>query len=367
MMSSRLRSMLIVLLMIAAIGGLPAVVPRADAAGRNVTVATREVTPFVMSEGDLKSGFTIDLLDEVAKHTGWTYTYITEGSVKELLEAVAQRRADMGASAVSITGERARAFDFSQPILNAGLQIVAPVANTEHASPGLIDFLTLLFSKTMAVWLLTALALTVVPAHVIWLLERGDPGSMVSTKYFPGIFQAFGWGLGMLSAAPFDPPQRWPIRAVTVLWTFVSIIFAAYYTAILTTNLTVARLDSQIKSPSDLVGKSVCTVANTTSATALNKIGVSFTGQPKIDDCFSGFEKNEFEAVVYDAPVLQYYVAHRGEGIADLAGPVFKDEDYGVAFPIGSDLRRQFDDALLAVQEDGEFDRLKQKWFGSAP
>ena len=29
-------------------------------------------------------------------------------------------------------------------------------------------------------------------------------------------------------------------------------------------------------------------------------------------------------------------------------------------------LRREFDDALLAVQEDGEFDRLKQKWFGSA-
>ena len=271
----------------------------------------------------------------------------------------------MGASAVSITVERAKRFDFSQPMLNAGLQIIAPATYTEHAHPGLVDFLKLLFSKTMVVWLWAALVLTLLPAHIIWLAERGDPGSMVSKSYFPGIFQAFGWGLGILAAAPFDPPQRWPIRMVTVLWTFVSIIFVAYYTAILTTNFTVERINSQIKSPSDLVGKAVCTVANTTSAPALDKLGVQYTGVAKIDDCFAGLEKGTFQAVVYDAPVLQYYVAHRGAGVADLAGPVFKDEDYGIAFPIGSELRRQFDDALLSIQADGEFERLKRKWFGT--
>ncbi len=362
---SRLRSLLIVALLIAAIGGIPGLVPPAHSAPRAVTVATREVTPFVMMDGQVKSGFTIDLLDEIAKHTGWTYTYITESNVQALLQTVADGRAEIGASAVSITGERTKRFDFSQPILNAGLQIMAPVGNTQHASPGLVDFLKLLFSQTMLVWLWAALVLTILPAHIIWLMERGDAESMVSKSYFPGIFQAFGWGLGMLSAAPFDPPRQWPIRMVTVLWTFVSIIFVAYYTAILTTNLTVARITSQINSPADLVGKKVCTVGGTTSAAELSKLGVQFTGAQKIDDCFTEFEKKKFEALVYDAPVLQYYVAHRGAGIADIAGPVFKDEDYGVVFPIGSDLRRQFDDALLAVQEDGEFDRLKQKWFGT--
>lgn len=365
MMLARLRSLITVVLLIASIGGLPGLAPRADAAQRTVTVATRELTPFVMTQNGIKTGFTVDLLDEVAKHTGWTYNYVTEKNVQDLLKAVAEGRADLGASAVSITGDRAQKFDFSQPILNAGLQIVAPVGNTERAQPGLGDFLKLLFSKTMVIWLWAALVLTFVPAHIIWLMERGDPGSMVSTSYFPGIFQAAGWGLGMLARAPFDPPQRWPIRIITVLWTFVAIIFAAYYTAILTTNLTVARLSSQIKSPSDLVGKKVCTVANTTSAPALTKLGVEFTAAPNIDECFTGFEKGTFEAVIYDAPVLQYYVTHRGSGIAEVAGPVFKDEDYGVVFPIGSELRRQFDDALLSVQEDGEFDRLKQKWFGA--
>ena len=365
MMLSRLRAALIVVLLVASIGALPALMPQADAAPRQVTVATRDVTPFVISEGGVRSGFTIDLLKEVAKHTEWTYTFIDAGNVQGLLKAVEEGRADFGASAVSITAERAKRFDFSQPMLDAGLQIMAPVSNTKKSQPGLIDFLKLVFSKTMVVWLTAALVLTIVPAHIIWLLERGDPESMVAKSYFPGIFQAAGWGLGMLARAPFDPPRQWPIRMITVLWTFVSIIFAAYYTAILTTNLTVSRISSQINSPADLVGKRVCTVTNTTSTAELSKLGVKYTGVTKIDECYSGLSQGAFDAVVYDAPVLQYYVANAGAGVAAMAGPIFKSEDYGIVFPIGSELRRQFDDALLAVQEDGEFDRLKRKWFGA--
>ena len=365
MLFIRLPATLAVLLIVAAIGVLPATTPRADAAPRQVTVATRDLTPFVMNQDSVRTGFTIDLLNEIAKHTEWRYTYADFDNVQGLLNAVANGRADLGAAAVSITADRAKQFDFSQPMLNAGLQIIAPVSNTERVQPGLFDFLKLLFSKTMAVWLWAALVLTIVPAHIIWVMERGDPESMVSKSYFPGIFQSFGLGLGMLAAAPFDSPRQWPIRTITILWTFISIIFIAHYTAILTTNLTVERIKSQISSPTDLVGKRVCTVVNTTSAPALSKIGVQHTAAQQIEDCYTGLENDSFDAVVFDAPVLQYYVAHRGAGVADVTGPIFKNEDYGIVFPIGSDLRREFDDALLSVQEDGEFDRLKRKWFGT--
>ena len=361
----RIRAAVVAILLVVAIGGLPGVVPAAHAAERDVTVATYDVEPFVISEGAVKYGFTVDLLAEIAKRAGWRYTYLDSGNVPGLLRAVEEGRADFGASNISITAEREAIFDFSQPMIAAGLQMIVPASSTERVEPGLRDFVKLLFSKTMLVWLLAALALTVLPAHIIWLLERGNKESMVDRSYFPGIFQAFGWGLGMLAAAPFDPPLRWPIRMVTVVWTFVSIIFVAYYTAILTTNLTVERIKSQISSPTDLVGKRVCTVANTTSAPALSKIGVQHTAAQQIEDCYTGLENDKFDAVVFDAPVLQYYVAHRGAGVADVAGPIFKNEDYGIVFPIGSDLRRQFDDALLSVQEDGEFERLKRKWFGT--
>ena len=353
-----------VIFLVATLGALPGVSPAAHAETRAVTVATYDLEPFVITEGNVKYGFTIDLLNEIGKRNGWTYTYLDGGSVQGLLQAVADGRADLAACNISITAERERRFNFTQPIIAAGLQIIVPAESTQRSEPGLVDFVKLLFSHTMLVWLLAALALTVVPAHIIWLMERGDPGSMVDRKYFPGIFQAFGWGLGMLAAAPFDPPRRWPIRAVVVLWTFVSIIFVAYYTAILTSNLTVSRIQSQIGSPSDLIGKRVCTVANTTSPPSLDRLGVRYTGLPKIEDCYAGLKDGNFDAVVYDAPVLEYYVNHSGAGIAAMAGPVFKDEDYGIAFPLDSPLKEEADQALLSMEEDGSYDLLKQKWFG---
>ena len=350
--------------LVATLGALPGLGPAAHAEPRTVTVATYNLEPFVITEGNVKYGFTVDLLNEIAKRTGWTYTYLDGGNVKGLLDAIATGKADLAACNISITAERERRFNFTQPIIAAGLQIIVPAESTQRSEPGLVDFVKLLFSHTMLVWLLAALALTVVPAHIIWLMERGDPGSMVDRKYFPGIFQAFGWGLGMLAAAPFDPPRRWPIRAVVVLWTFVSIIFVAYYTAILTSNLTVSRIQSQIGSPSDLIGKRVCTVANTTSPPSLDRLGVRYTGLPKIEDCYAGLKDGNFDAVVYDAPVLEYYVNHSGAGIAAMAGPVFKDEDYGIAFPLDSPLKEEADQALLSMEEDGSYDLLKQKWFG---
>ena len=65
-----------------------------------------------------------------------------------------------------------------------------------------------------------------------------------------------------------------------ILLAFVSIVFVAYYTATLTANLTVEKFNSQISSPADLVGKRVCTVDKTTSASFLQQEGIGFTGVP---------------------------------------------------------------------------------------
>lgn len=354
--------------LVAAISGLPGFAPTAQAQPRTITVATYDLEPFVFERGGIRSGFTIDVLDEIAKRTGWTFNYVDveDATSPGLLKAVIDGRADAGACAISITSDRAATVDFSQPMMNAGLQIMVPAGTTQRTQPGLVDFLKLLFSKSMLVWFFAALVLTIVPAHIIWLLERKAPHSNVSKSYFPGIFQAFEWGLGMLSAAPVDEPRRWLTKTVTVVWTFVSLIFVAYYTAILTANLTVEKIDARISSPQDLFDKAVCTKAKSTTASYLSELGLKYDAKRTIEECFTGMKDKKFDAIVFDAPVLQYYIAtHGAGGDAELVGPTFKPLDYGIAFRIGSDLRRQVDDALLSIREDGTFDQVAQKWFGS--
>jgi polar amino acid transport system substrate-binding protein len=360
-----LRAVWIVALLLAVIGALPGLVAGATPPPRAVIVATHDLTPFVTTDKDIKSGFTIDILDQIAKREDWEITSLDVGSVSEQLKAVSERRADAAAGAISVTAERTQLFDFSQPTLNAGLQIGVPVGAAERSSPGLKDFLTLLFSKSILVWLGAALLLTVIPAHIIWLVERGHSDSMVSRSYFPGIFQAFGWGLGMLGAGADDAPRHWIGRGISLLWGFVAVIFVAYYTATLTANLTVEKFDNQISSPTDLLGKRVCTVAKTTSAAFLATLGVKTDDVSSIDECYNGIRDHKFDAVVFDAPVLQYHAANEGVGSMALVGHVFQPEDYGIAFQNGSDLRKQADSALLSMREDGTFELIRQKWFGS--
>jgi len=44
---------------------------------------------------------------------------------------------------------------------------------------------------------------------------------------------------------------------------------------------------------------------------------------------------------------------------------VFQPENYGIAFPSGSELREDLDQVLLTMREDGSYAELQQKWFGA--
>ena len=189
-MRSRWRALMSVLMILAGFACLPLAVP-AGAQPREVAVAVRNLAPFVMTQDGKRTGFTVELWEEIAKREGWSTKYVEAENVGAQLKDVTERRADVAAGAISITAERMKTFDFSQPTLAAGLQILVPKHSTAAAEPGIANFLPLLFSKSMLLWLLGGLALALIPAHITWLAERRHPDSMVSRAYFPGIFEAF--------------------------------------------------------------------------------------------------------------------------------------------------------------------------------
>ncbi|MGE2832895.1 transporter substrate-binding domain-containing protein [Mycobacterium sp. SMC-4] len=364
MAKARWRGLITVVWMVAAMVTAVGLAGPAGAQPQTVRVAVEPVAPFVLERDGVWTGFTVEVWDAIADRQGWTTEWIEVPSLADELAALAAGQADVAAGGISVTAERREDFDFSQPILDAGMQILVPVLDPVPSSPGLREFLQLVFSGTMVAWLGAALVITILPAHLLWLIERRHAEPAVSRAYFPGIIQAFGWGLGGLAAAGDTSPRHWIARAMSLAWAFVGIIFVAFYTANLTAALTVEKLDAQIKGPGDLYGKSVCTVEQTTSSTYLNRLGVEPVLRPAVDDCYDGLREDQFDAVVFDAPVLRHYVAHAGNGVAGVTGPVFHEEDYAFALPLGSPLRGPIDQALLEIREDGTYDLIKEKWFG---
>jgi polar amino acid transport system substrate-binding protein len=105
--------------------------------------------------------------------------------------------------AIFITSARDEVFDFSYPISDAGLQImVRDTHQTAATANPLWDLLRLIFSRTTVAWLGMALLLVLIPAHVVWVLERRrEDGAISSRKYFPGIFESAYWALSTLVCA----------------------------------------------------------------------------------------------------------------------------------------------------------------------
>ena len=91
---------------------------------QELRVVTRVLPPMVTSEDGKLSGFSIELWNEIARRLNVRFNYQIAPDVRAQLEQVKKGEADVGIAAISITAAREADFDFSQPILNSGLQII---------------------------------------------------------------------------------------------------------------------------------------------------------------------------------------------------------------------------------------------------
>jgi polar amino acid transport system substrate-binding protein len=329
--------------------------------GATVIVATRIVSPFVTEENGELGGFSIELWNKIAQELGINSAFQKTGSITDLLKLVKSKQVEFGVAAISVTAQREQDFDFSQPIFDSGLQILVRSQGHQSSIGRLIDSLfTPAFFQLLGIMLLIIL----IPAHIVWLVERNHKGGFLeNSNYFPGIFKACWWAAGTLATQAEEMPKSPVGRVMAVLWMFISVVFIAYFTATVTTSLTVDQLQSNIKSPQDLPGKRVATIAGSTSASYLKQQNIEAKEFNQIDQAYNALNNSDVDAVVFDSPILLYYAAHDGKGKAQVVGNIFRKESYAIALPNGSPYRKLINNALLSLQEKGAYQDIYDKWF----
>ena len=327
-------------------------------------VATRIIKPFVFEENHALTGFSIELWQEISGQLNAKSEFVMKATVKDLLEATRSKEADLAIAAISITAEREIDWDFSQPMFDAGLQIMTPAQGT---SSGLFTAITGgVFSSTVLPFLGLVLLMLLVPAHLVWFFEqKHSTGMLTHRSYFPGIFEACWWAASTLATQADQMPRAALARIVAVIWMFTSVVFIAYFTAAVTSALTLQQLRGDINGPEDLPGKRIATVKGSTSMDYLRSLNIEATEFTNIEEVLRVLRQGSVDAVVYDAPVLLYYASHQGKGKVQVVGNIFRKESYGILFPSNSPHRKPVNEALLKIRENGTYDRLYQKWFGS--
>jgi polar amino acid transport system substrate-binding protein len=318
------------------------------------------IAPFVLSQTDPPAGFSIDLWNEVARRMHVQFTWSSVRTQSDLLGAVQHGDADVAIAAITMTPEREKIVDFSLPYFDSGLQIMVH-ERTEGAF--LATFRSIPW-RAIAQLFGVATILVFLLANLLWLVERKQDRNF-QKPYLHALGEGLWATILIIATGEHGERDAANIRKrtlVSAMW-LIGVVLIAQLTATVTSSQTVSQLRSNIQGPGDLPGKTIGTAAGSIAADYLTERGLPFVDVKSAADGIRMLTQGEVQAIVYDAPTLQYWAAKRGNGILLVVGPIFRPEKYGIALVQGSALRKPINEALLSMYEDGTYEKIYGMWF----
>ena len=136
----------------------------------------------------------------------------------------------------------------------------------------------------------------------------------------------------------------------------------SYYTSGL---MIMVRKDSPVKSIDDLKGKTIaCQIGTTGENKSRSVEGATVKAFNTQDEAALELKNGGADAVIGDAPVVEYYMTKAGKDFAKTVGEKMEAEPYGIALKKDNKLTADLNKALADMKKNGEYDKLYTKWFG---
>jgi ABC-type proline/glycine betaine transport system substrate-binding protein len=333
---------------------------------KKLRVATKRLEPFVIYRNRRYTGFSIELWEKIADEMGINYELYGVNTIAKLLDEVKRGAADLAIAGIGMTSKREQDLDFSHPFFESGLQIMV----SEDFDTPLGAIFAKVFSILLSPGLLYGVGLffivLIVAAHIIWLLERRH-NPQFSKGYLHGIWQSIWWAVVTVTTVGYGDktPRGRMGRFFALIWILAGYFVFAYFTASVTSTVTLQELQGSMSGPQDLYDKKVATVEKSPAADYLTAQRISTIKLENIETACHLLETGEVDAVVYDAPVLQHYAVQKGKGKVKVVGLIFQEQSYGIALQFNSPYREKINVALLRLVENGIYKEIHDKWFGS--
>ncbi|CAL0313234.1 unnamed protein product [Lupinus luteus] len=323
-----------------------------------------------VQDTDMFKGFCIDVFLSAVNLLPYAvpYKFIPYGdgqrnpSNTELVRLITSGVFDAAVGDITITTERTKMVDFTQPYIESGLVVVAAVKTTESNAWA---FFT---PFTPMMWTVTAISFLIVGA-VVWILEhrlnddfRGPPRKqIVTTLWFSFSTMFFAHRENTVSTLG---------RFVLLIWLFVVLIINSSYTASLTSILTVQQLSSPIKGIESLINSKEpigYLQGSFTRNYLIGEIGIDEsrlvplkTPEESTKALEKGPSKGGIAAYVDERAYIELFLSSQC-GFT-VVGQEFTRNGWGFAFPRDSPLAVDMSTAILELAENGDLQRIHDKW-----
>ena len=115
---------------------------------------------------------------------------------------------------------------------------------------------------------------------------------------------------------------------------FTSVVFIAYFTAAVTSSLTVQQLRGDINGPEDLPGKRVGSIKGQHIRWNIcANVALSRRNSPRWRKPIRRSKTAKSMPWFTTRRSCSFYAAHEGKGKVQTAGAIFRKENYGIVFP----------------------------------
>jgi polar amino acid transport system substrate-binding protein len=336
--------------------------PPSTEPSRKLLVGTRVIPPFIIKNADgTYSGISMDLWKEIAGRLKLDYQ-VREFEIKDLIAAGKAGTVDAIVS-VTISAEREKEFDLTHAFYSTGLAIaVIPKADGGIIST-IKQIMTAKFAKLIA---LLFLVLSIIGA-LMWLVERRRNEQFGGTARH-GLGVGLWWSAVTMTTVGYGDkaPVTFLGRVLGLVWMFAAILIISSFTASISSVLTVSQLESSINGPKDLAGKRVGTLETTAAAKYCQTHSIGYKACKDVPAAVEALSKGELDAVVYEAPVLQYVVKNQSNSAITVLPGTFDNHGYGFGLRTGSPLREQFNQEMLTFTASDAWPALLSNYLGAS-
>ncbi|KPJ99873.1 MAG: hypothetical protein AMK71_08990 [Nitrospira bacterium SG8_35_4] len=309
---------------------------------KELVVATKEAPPFSMkSDNGSWSGISITLWKEIAEELDLKYRFV-ETDLQGMLDGLKDGKYDAAVAALTVTEERETVFDFTHPFYITGLGIA--VKQVQSSWTGVVKrFFSIAFLKVIFLLAVTLLIF----GFLVWLLEKRRNPEQFSNSV-KGIGDGFWWAAVTMTTVGYGDkaPKTLAGRIIATIWMFTAIIIISGFTASITSSLTVTELGSAIKGPENLPEHRVASIKGSTSERYLSSHRITYVNYANIEEGLRAVESGEVDCMVYDAPLLKYYIT-KGDHRLSVVKRIFEQQYYAFGLIQGSPLRESINRALL--------------------
>jgi ABC-type amino acid transport substrate-binding protein len=287
---------------------LLAILCAGPAHGDPVKVALREEAPFAFRDkaGEWQ-GIAVDLWNRIAEQSGIEYSYEVY-PLAGMLEALETAEVDAGVAALTISADREKRFDFTQPFMTSSL-VIATKAEPRGWWQTLRGFVSLQFLSAAGALAAVLLAF----GFLVWVFER-KKNEQFGGKPIEGIGAGFWWSAVTMTTVGYGDkvPVTMGGRIVGLVWMFSAIIIISGFTAAIASSLTMNSLRTGIESLNDLRTAEVGVIQASSGAAYLDGARIDYQNFATSDALIEALANGRIDAAVHDAPILKYALKEQG-------------------------------------------------------